>query len=100
MRTLSRALLLSAGLVLASPVLAWADTPFPNINYDYHEPNDLKAYTPPGPNVAVDDTGDILVEPGTVLDQARLNDPDEVKWPTLDKSVWERLKGQYTIVPR
>lgn len=99
MRTLSRALLLSAGLVLAGPVLSWADSPHP-VNYDYHDPLDLKAYTPPGPNVAVDDTGDHLVEPGVVLDQARLNDPDEVKWPTLDKSVWERVKGQYQIVPR
>lgn len=100
MRTISRALLLATGLVLAGSSAAWAETPYPNINYDYHDPLDLKAYTPPGPNVAVDGTGDFLVEPGTVLDQARLNDPDEVKWPTLDKSVWERVKGQYKIVPR
>jgi hypothetical protein len=100
MRLVSRALLLAAGLVLASPVVSLADTPFPNINYEYHDPNDLKAYTPPGPNVAVDDTGDHLVYPGEVLDQARLNDPNEVKWPTFDKSVWEKMKDKYQIVPR
>lgn len=100
MRHVSRALLLAAGLVLIGPSASFADTPFPNINYDYHDPNDLKATEPPGPNVAVDSTGDHLVYPGEVLDQARLNDPDEVKWPTLDKSVWEKMKGYYQITPR
>ena len=111
MRSVSRALLLSAGLVLVGPVLTLADGPHP-INYDFHEPNDLKAYEPPGPALGTDGTGDQLpaiqsgpgrplgIYPPRVLDQALLNDPDTVKWPTLDKSEWERLKGNYKIVPR
>ena len=98
MRTVSRALLLSAGLVLVSAVAARADSPYPVTSY-YHDPNDLKAYTPPGPGPGTDGTGLYLVEPPKVLEQARLNDPNEVKWPTLDKSEWEKLKGQYKILP-
>ena len=117
MGSISRALLLSAGLVLVGPVLTWAagppwaSGPHP-INYDFHEPNDLKAYEPPGPALGTDGSGDQLpaiqagigrplgIYPPRVLDQALLNDPDTVKWPTLDKSEWERLKGNYKIVPR
>lgn len=99
MRSVLRLAALAAGIALTAGTAAWADSPHP-INYDYHNPNDLQATQPPGPNVAVDGTGDHLVHPGEVLDQARLNDPNEVKWPTFDKSVWEKVKGQYQIVPR
>jgi hypothetical protein len=111
MRSVSRALLLSAGLVLLGPGATWADSPHP-VNYNFHEPNDLIAYQPPGPALGTDGTGDQLpaiqagpgrplgIYPPRVLDQSLLNDPDTVKWPTLDKSEWERLKGNYKIVPR
>lgn len=111
MRSLFSALLLSAGLVLVGSVAAWAQAPH-SINYDFHEPNDLKAYEPPGPGPGTDGTGVQLpaiqagvgrplgIYPPRVLDQALLNDPDTVKWPTLDKSEWEQLKGNYQIVPR
>lgn len=90
---------LGAGIFLATATPASADSPYSQTN-DFHHPLDLKATDPPGPNVAVDGTGDHTVYPGDVLDQARLQDPDEVKWPTFDKSVWEKVKGQYKIVPR
>lgn len=109
MRTISRLLLLSASLVVAGPIASWADSPY-KINYDFHEPNDLKAYPNPGPGPAVDGEGDQLpalnpgraegIEPGRQLDPALLNDPSVVKWPTLDASLWEKYKGQYKIVPR
>jgi hypothetical protein len=99
MRLTACLLALGAGIVLATAMPASADAPHDMTN-DFHHPLDLQATNPPGPNVAVDETGDHLVHPGTVLDQARLQDPDEVKWPTFDKSVWERVKSQYQIVPR
>ncbi len=114
MRSVLGALLVSAGLVLVGPVSTWAGIwsgPHP-INKDFHEPNDLKAYEPPGPGPGTDGTGNQLpaikagpgrplgIYPPRVLDQALLNDPATVKWPTLDKSEWERLKGNYQIVPR
>jgi hypothetical protein len=95
MRTIHHLLLLSAGVVLAGT--AWADPPHP-INYDWHDPIDLKAYTPPGPQPGADGTGNNLVEPPRPADAARLYDPKEVKWPTLDRSEWEKSKGQYNIV--
>ena len=91
MRSMTRLLALAAGLVLAGATAVSADP-----KDDYH-PLDLKAQEPPGPNVAVDGTGDHVVFPGTVLEQSRLDDPDAVKWPTLDKSVWEQLKDHYVI---
>lgn len=99
MRSALRSLLLSTALVCAASTAAWADSPYPMTN-DYHNPNDLKAYTPPGAKPGADGTGDILVVPPRPLDRALLNDPNTVKWPTLDKSEWERFKGQYKIVPR
>jgi len=100
MRLIAASLLvLGAGIVLATATPASADAPH-DITNDFHHPLDLQATDPPGPNVAVDGTGDHVVHPGTVLDQARLQDPNEVKWPTFDKSVWEKVKGQYQIVPR
>ncbi|RIL07234.1 MAG: hypothetical protein DCC71_03840 [Proteobacteria bacterium] len=40
------------------------------------------------------------IEPGRELAPALLNDPDVVKWPTLDKSLWEKHQSAYKIVPR
>lgn len=99
MRTIPRLLILSASLVVAGPIASWADSPHP-INYDYHDPLDLKAYTPPGPSPGADGEGDHLVVPPRPLDPALLNDPNVVKWPTLDKSEWEKYKTLYKIVPR
>ena len=110
MRSVSRALLLSAGLALVGPVATWADGPHP-VNYNFHEPNDLIAYQPPGPGPGTDGTGDqlpaIQAGPGRPLgiypprpaDPALANDPNAVRWPTLDKSEWEKYKGQYNIKP-
>ena len=104
-------LFLTASLILAGAITARADGPY-KINYNFHEPNDLKAYDPPGPNASVDATGQHLTQigpfPGRALgiapprpaDPALLNDPQQPKWPTLDKSVWERVKGQYNIVQK
>ena len=100
MRSMARLLALTAALILASPVVASADPPYPTINYDYHDPIDLKAEEPPGPGPGCDGTGDRVVAPPRRLDQSALNDPDAVRWPTLDKSEWEKLKDQYTITPR
>jgi hypothetical protein len=91
MRSMTRLLVLAASFVLVGSTAVLADP-----KDDYH-PLDLKAQEPPGPNVAVDGTGDHVVLPGTVLDQSALDDPDAVKWPTLDKSVWEQLKDSYVI---
>lgn len=99
MRSVSRILIVAAGICLVGSIQAWADPPHA-INYDYHDPIDLKAYTPPGPQPGTDGEGVLLVEPPRKLDPALLNDPDEVKWPTLDKSEWLRLKSHYTIVPQ
>lgn len=91
MRSMTRLFVLAASLVLAGATAAWADPAD-----DYH-PLDLKAQEPPGPNIAVDSTGDHVVFPGTVLPQSALDDPDAVKWPTLDKSVWEQVRSSYII---
>lgn len=91
MRTMTRLLALAASFVLAGATTVQADP-----KDDYH-PLDLQAEDPPGPNVAVDATGDHVVNPGRVLDQSALDDPDAVKWPTLDKSVWEQVKDSYVI---
>ncbi len=115
---------LAAGLVLAAPTMVFADGPHP-VNYNWHEPNDLKAYDPPGPTVAVDGQGEHLtaivpgqpywtitqssatgpgralgIEPGGPADAALASDPNAVRWPTLDKSIWETTKASYTITPR
>jgi hypothetical protein len=92
-------LLLAAGLVAGCATAAWADSPYP-MTSDYHDPIDLKAYTPPGPKPGTDGTGTTLVEPPRPADAAKLNDPNEVKWPTLDKSEWDVLKGHYTVAPK
>ena len=106
-----RLLALAAGLVLAAPAFVSADGPY-KINYNFHEPNDLKAYDSPGPNGAVDGQGQHLsaigpfpgralgIEPGRPADPALANDPNAVRWPTLDKSVWEATKSQYNIKSR
>ena len=94
MRSMTRLLVLAASFVLVGSTTVSADP-----KDDYH-PLDLKAQEPPGPNVAVAATGDHVVNPGRVLEQSALDDPNAVKWPTLDKSEWERLKGNYKIVPR
>jgi hypothetical protein len=92
-------LVLALGLVVAAPIASLADS-HETVDIDAYEPLDLKAYEPPGPNVAVDSTGDHSVDPGKPADPALLNDPNVVKWPTLDKSVWEKYKSSYKIVPR
>ncbi|RIL08047.1 MAG: hypothetical protein DCC71_00925 [Proteobacteria bacterium] len=120
--------LIAASLVVASPIAAWAHpdngsgryyVEIHTANSNYHDPNDLKAYADPGPGPAVDGEGDQLdtdgprppglvsspgriegIEPGRPLDAALLSDPSIVKWPTLDKSLWEKHKGSYQIVPR
>ena len=71
MRLIAASLLvLGAGIVLATATPASADAPHDMTN-DFHHPLDLQATDPPGPNVAVDGTGDHVVNPGKVLDQAR-----------------------------
>jgi len=92
------ALLLSVGIGMLGATAAKADSPYP-INYYYHDPMDLKAYTPPGPSLGADGTGDVLVEPPRKLDPKLLNDPNQVKWPTLDKSEWVKLKSMYKVLP-
>jgi hypothetical protein len=92
-------LALGAGLVLVGPVAAWADGPHP-VNSYWFEPNDLKATEPPGPQLGADGTGDDVVIPPRRLDQSALNDPHAVRWPTLDKSEFEALKGYYKIMPQ
>ena len=90
------------------------------INYNWHEPAELKAANPPGPTVAVDDIGgsrtdpraltpptagrvDVMnaeayrVEPGG---PAAPSDADAVRWPTVDRSVWLKTQSTYTIQPR
>jgi len=91
--------ILTTGLVVASPFASRADKS-QTVDIESYKPLDLKAYEPPGPNVAVDSTGDHPIDPGKPLDPALLKDPNVVKWPTLDKSVWEKFKNQYKIVPR
>jgi hypothetical protein len=100
MRSMTRMVAAAAGLLLAAPIVASADTPFPKITADFHHPLDLKAADPPGPGPGCDGTGDYVVTPPRRLDQSALNDPDAVRWPTLDKSEWEQLKDQYQIQPR
>jgi hypothetical protein len=98
MRLVLGALILSVGIGLLGATAAKADSPYP-IRHCYHDPMDLKAYNPPGPGPGTDGTGTVLVEPPRKLDPALLNDPNQVKWPTLDKSEWERLKGSYKVLP-
>jgi hypothetical protein len=94
-----RSLALAAGLSLAGPAAVWADSPYPINNY-WFEPNDLKATDPPGPQLGADGTGDHIVIPPRRLDESALNDPHAVRWPTLDKSEFEALKGYYKIMPQ
>jgi hypothetical protein len=91
-------ILLAAGLLVAAPIAASANDE--TVDIDSYHPLDLKAEEPPGPNAAVDSTGDHVVQPGHPADPALLNDPNVVKWPTLDKSVWEKYKNSYKFVPR
>ena len=99
MRSMMLLLALAAGVVLASPAVVSADSPYP-INGCYFNPNDLKATDPPGPGPGTDGTGDHLVIPPRRLDQSALNDPKAVRWPTLDKSEFEGLKDQYAFQPQ
>lgn len=98
MRSMPTLLALTAGLFLAGPFVAKADSPYPPISYRWHNPIDLKATEPPGPGPGCDGVGDHVVIPPRRLDQSALNDPNAVRWPTLDKSEWEKLKGYYKIV--
>jgi len=94
-----RLLALAAGLSLAGSAVARADSPYP-INSYWFEPNDLKATEPPGPQLGADGTGDHVVIPPRRLPDSALNDPQAVRWPTLDKSEFEALKSQYKIMPQ
>lgn len=99
MRSLVSLLAWSTALFLFGANIASADGPYP-INYNWHNPIDLKAYDPPGPGPGTDGQGDHLVYPGKPVDPSLANDPDAVRWPTVDKSEWEKTKGQYLIKPR
>jgi hypothetical protein len=97
----------AAALVLGAGI-ASADGPYKINNY-YHNPVDLKAYQPPGSAPGTDGTGDQLptiksgtnrplgVYPPRPADPSLANDPNAVRWPTVDKSEWEKYKGQYNV---
>ena len=107
MRSMAYLVVLTMALMLGANV-ASADGPY-DVNHYWHNPLDLKAYDPPGPAWGTDGTGDQLPArtPGRALgiypprpaDPALLADSKAVRWPTLDKSEWEKYKNQYTIVP-
>jgi len=110
MRRMASLLAWSAAAVLLGANLASADGPY-RINPCYHNPVDLVAYNPPGPQPGTDGTGDQLpsikpfpgrafgIAPPRPADPALANDPKAVRWPTVDKSEWEKYKGQYNIKP-
>ena len=108
MRSMAYLAALAMALLLGANV-ASADGPHKVNNY-YHNPVDLKAYEPPGPQPGTDGTGDQLpavsfpgralgVAPPRPADPALAADPKAVRWPTVDKSEWEKYKGQYNIQP-
>jgi hypothetical protein len=111
MRSMATLLALSAAALLLGSSVASADGPYP-VNYNFHEPNDLIAYDPPGAQPGTDGTGNQLpgisprpgrmlgIEPPRPADPSLAADPDAVRWPTLDKSEWEKYKGQYNIAPK
>jgi hypothetical protein len=108
MRSMAHLAAMAAALLLGASV-ASADGPYDVNNY-WHNPLDLIAYDPPGPQPGTDGTGDQLTAisfPGRALgiapprpaDPNLVNDPKAVRWPTLDKSEWEKYKDRYTILP-
>jgi hypothetical protein len=87
----------TAAVLFGANVASAADgRPYP-INYNWHEPPELKATNPPGPTIAVDEIGGYLVDPHGAADAS---DPNAVRWPTVDRSVWLKTQSQYTIQPR
>jgi len=111
MRKMAALFACSAAALLIGASMASADGPYKINNY-YHNPVDLKAYDPPGPAPGTDGVGDQLpavavgnpgrplgVYPPRPADPSLANDPKAVRWPTVDKSEWEKYKGQYNIKP-
>ena len=111
MRSMATLMAFGAAALLLGASVASADGPH-KINYNFHEPNDLIAYNPPGPAPGTDGTGPHLpsikagvnrplgIYPPRPADPSLAADPNAVRWPTTDKSEWEKYKGQYNIVPK
>lgn len=95
MRSMLCLLALTVGLVLAGPLVAGADCPYPEITDCFFHPLDLSAGGEPhGPGI--DDSGEYVVTPPRVIDPPTIPE-GAVVWPPLDRSVWEQYQSSYVV---
>jgi len=97
MRFTTRLIILAAGLVLASPIVAsaWLG-PYP-VSNNYHNPLDLSAKVSLAPKPWVANPRVFVVTPGGPAPPSMINPP---AWPTVDRTEWSRWHDSYAVKMR